>query len=118
MCIRVSFKPSRQDPTVGRLNTSFRTERIEFVLMSRKMVATSTEDLDWDLPGSELYKDIINQASAAFLEEDIKNTAALLWSSVGQNTRIGMFAMSTADMNLIVKVQTDDQGDQPRLPGV
>ena len=98
-----NFKPARQDPTIGRLNTSFRSERVEFVLMERKLVATCREDLDWELPGSERYEDVINQASAAFLEEDIDNAAALLWSSVGQNTGIGMFAMSTARMDLIEK---------------
>ena len=96
-----NFKPARQDPTIGRLNTSFRSERIEFVLMMRKLVATSPEDLDWDLPDNDLYDDIVNKASAVFFEADINHAAALLWSSIGQNTGIGMFAMSTAKMDLI-----------------
>ena len=42
-------------------------------------------------------------ASAAFFEVDISYSDSLLWSSVGQTTGIGMFAMGTTRMDLVAK---------------
>ena len=100
--IPVQFKPERGQST-EKLHASFRTERIEFVLMCRKLVITNPEDLEWDLPDNELYDEIVTAASDAFFEEDITYSDALLWSSIGQTTGIGMFAMNTNRMDLIKK---------------
>ena len=99
--IPASFKPEAGAAASSNLHSSFRAERIEFVLMKRKLVATAPEDLEWDLPENELYDEVILAASAQFIEADLTHADALLWSSVGQTTGIGMFAMSTAKMDLV-----------------
>ena len=71
--------------------------------MSRKLVATSREELEWDIPANELYDKVVTAASAPFFEEDIMFSDALLWSSVGQTIGIGMFMMSTSRLDLIEK---------------
>ena len=80
---------------------SFRAERLEFVLMYRKLTATDPADLEWDIPDSDLYDQIIVEAAAIYLEPDNTRDDTLNWSSVGQNTGIGVFAMDTARMDLI-----------------
>ena len=99
--IPASFQPEAGAAASGKLHSSFRAEKIEFVLMQRKLVATAKEDLEWDLPTQELYDEVILAASAQFIETDISHADALLWSSVGQTTGIGMFAMSTEKMDLV-----------------
>ena len=69
--------------------------------MKRKLVATRQDDLEWDLPEQELYDEVILAASAQFIEADITHADTLVWSSAGQTTGIGMFAMSTAKMDLV-----------------
>ena len=71
------------------------------MLMCRKLVGTRAEDLDWDLPENDVYDEVITSVSAIFLEANMDHHAALLWSSVGQTTGIGIFAMATAQMNLV-----------------
>ena len=95
------FKPEAGSAASSKLHSSFRTEKIEFVLMCRKLVATCQEDLEWDLPDKELYDEIVNSASATFFEPDITRADSLLWSSTGQSTGVGMFAMTTMRMDLV-----------------
>ena len=62
--IPASFKPEAGAAASSNLHSSFRAERIEFVLMKRKLVAKAQEDLKWDLPENELYDEVILAASA------------------------------------------------------
>ena len=47
--IPTRFKPER-GPAAEKYHASFRSERVEFVVMCRKLVATRAEDLEWDFP--------------------------------------------------------------------
>ena len=85
----------------SKFHTSFRSDRVEFVLMCRKLDATGQQDLEWELPENATYNAVITEASATFIEANIEHADALLWSSVGQTTGIGMFAMPTAKLDLV-----------------
>ena len=78
--VPANFRVASHEPATSKMNKSFRSERIEFVLMARKLVATKQEDLDWELPSSEVYDQVVNEASAAFFDVDI-NHACLLYTS-------------------------------------
>ena len=78
-----SFKPER-GPAAEKYHASFRSERVEFVVMCRKLMATRAEELEWDFPEKELYNTVVTEASAAFIEADPDHFNTLLWSSVGQ----------------------------------
>ena len=49
----------------------------------------------------DLYDQIVTEAAAIYIEPDIERADTLNWSSVGQNTGIGVFAMDTAKLDLI-----------------
>ena len=85
----------------AKLGSTFRAERLEFVVMCRKLTATKPEELEWDIPDMTLYDEVFTTAATAFVETDITRSDTLNWLSVGLNTGIGMFAMDTADMSLI-----------------
>ena len=84
-----------------RLDSTFRAERLEFIVMCRPLTATTPEELEWDIPETDLYDQVVTEAAAIYIEEDIERADTLSWSSVGQNTGIGVFAMDTAKMDLI-----------------
>ena len=52
--IPTNFQPTAGAAAAGNLHSSFRAEKVEFVLMMRKLVATSKDDLEWDLPDLSL----------------------------------------------------------------
>ena len=52
------FKQHGINPSTSKMNASFRSEKLEFVLMCRKLVATKQDDLEWDIPSIELYDEI------------------------------------------------------------
>ena len=95
------FQPQKGEGTASKLHNSFGTDKVEFVLMCRKLVATERGELEWDLPDQETFDEIVMTASAAFIGDEAARSDALLWSSIGQNTGVGMFAMSTSNMDWI-----------------
>ena len=95
------FKPRGGKRAASKLQSSFRTEKVEFVLMSRKLVATSREELEWELPDKDTYDEVVTAASAEFIADEVSRSDAIIWSSIGQATGVGMFAMSTAKLDLV-----------------
>ena len=49
-----------------RLDQTFRAERLKFILMYWKLTATTPTELEWDIPDSDLYDQIIVEAAATW----------------------------------------------------
>ena len=92
-------------PSTSNMMSSSRAERIEFVLMCRKLVAVMQEDLEWNLPENDTYDEIITTAGATFVEANMDHAELLQWCSIGQLTGVGMFSMSTERMDLVEQFQ-------------
>ena len=67
--------------------------------MYRKL-ATS-EELEWDVPDKDLFKEVLMTSLATLVESGSRKAAALQWSSVGQATGVGQFAMRTDIIDVV-----------------
>ena len=80
------------------LDCTFRAERIEFVIMTRKMDDINAE---WEIPEPSDFDELMNVAIADFIDDDLTRMNAIQWSSVGQQTGVGLFSMGCENMALV-----------------
>ena len=80
------------------LDCTFRAERIEFVVMTRKV---DDDNADWEIPEPEDFDVLMNNAIADFIDNDLTRMNAIQWSSVGQQTGVGLFSMGCEKMGLV-----------------
>ena len=92
----------------GELDQSFRANKVEFLVMQRKLspeekkhdtVLLEVGDVDWDIPSQEEYEDLMGQVIDVFTDEKPDLVEALKWSSVGSNTGVGCFSVGTGDLS-------------------
>ena len=80
---------------------SFRTDRIEFVVVEREIVpgegdiAARPEDLEWEFPERSMFYMIIGKAIDIYTEKDWDLIDYMSFSSVGWNTGVGLFAFGS-----------------------
>ena len=80
---------------------SFRTDRIEFVVVEREVTpgegdfAARPEDLEWEFPDRTMFDMIIGKAIDIYTEEDWDLIDYMSFSSVGWNTGVGLFAFGS-----------------------
>ena len=84
-----------------KLDSTFRAERIEFVLMCKPINPQKPADLDWSIPDAEIFDKVLPEVMAVFIEKDPTKADDISWSSVTQITGIGMFAMWAHKVELI-----------------
>ena len=86
------------------LDKTFKTELIEFVVMVKKLDTTAQIDyteIEWDMPDSNLFEQIMNEAYADFIDPDITRMDAIKWSSVGTQTGVGVFSAVASQLELV-----------------
>ena len=86
------------------LDQSFRSNRIEFMVVQRNLTPPEKEadsvlldpaDVDWSIPDQEEYEDIMGTALDIYTDERPELVHALAWSSVGSTTGVGCFSVRT-----------------------
>ena len=81
---------------------SFKTDRIEFVIVERELDETdggannqSDRDYEWEIPDRGTFDAVIGQAIDKFTEDDWDRIDYVTFSSVGWNTGVGLFAFGS-----------------------
>ena len=81
---------------------SFRSDRIEFVVVERELeageatsISGSDRDYEWEIPERSSFDAIMGQAIDLYTETDWDRIDYLTFSSVGWNTGVGLFAFGS-----------------------
>ena len=81
---------------------SFRSDRIEFVVVERELeageattISGSDRDYEWEIPERSSFDAIMGQAIDMYTETDWDRIDYLTFSSVGWNTGVGLFAFGS-----------------------
>ena len=80
---------------------SFKTERIEFVIVEREVDPEDTgasktdRDYEWEIPDRSTFDAVIGEAIDKFTEDDWDRIDYVSFSSVGWNTGVGLFAFGS-----------------------
>ena len=88
---------------------SFRSDRIEFVVVEREIVpgeedtALRPEELEWEFPERQTFDMIIGKAIDIYTEEDWELIDYMSFSSVGWNTGVGLFAFGSDKLEQMEK---------------
>ena len=80
------------------LDCTFRADRLEFVIMTRKI---DDDNAEWEIPEPADFDELMNIAIADFIDDDLTRMNAIQWSSVGQQTGVGLFSMGCENMGLV-----------------
>ena len=92
------------------LDQSFRADKIEFVLVSRKaskielerhQQVTDVNQADWDIPPTKEYDDAMGMAIDEFTRTDRSLIHVINWSSVNKTTETGVFSIKTGALKHI-----------------
>ena len=92
------------------LDQSFRADKIEFLVMIWQAtpqevtddgVVEDAGDVDWDIPNTEEYEDVMGQVFDIFTDVDNDLVHAFKWSSGGGSTGVGCFSVSTGHLDYI-----------------
>ena len=75
---------------IKNLDCTFCADRVEFVIMTRRM---DDIDSEWEIPDPADFDELMNIAIADFIDDDFTRMNAIQWSSVGQQTGVGLFSM-------------------------
>ena len=88
---------------------SFRSDRIEFVVVEREVVpgeedkTVRPEDQEWEFPDRQMFDTIIGKAIDIYTEEDWELIDYMSFSSVGWNTGVGLFAFGSDKLEQMEK---------------
>ena len=81
---------------------SFKTDRIEFVIVEREVDPEDTgassktdRDYEWEIPDRSTFDAVIGEAIDKFTEDDWDRIDYVSFSSVGWNTGVGLFAFGS-----------------------
>ena len=81
---------------------SFKTDRIEFVIVERETdpedtgaSSKSDRDYEWEIPDRSTFDAVIGEAIDKFTEDDWDRIDYVTFSSVGWNTGVGLFAFGS-----------------------
>ena len=103
-------KAQYADMDDASLNTSFRTDKIEFLVVSRPLSPaedaaqqqiTDVNEADWDIPKEAEYDDVMGEAINKFTETDSDLIHVICWSSVNRTTDTGVFSIKTGNLRHI-----------------
>ena len=88
---------------------SFKTDRIEFVVVEREIapgeeeIAMRPDELEWEFPERQMFDMIIGKAIDIYTEDDWDLIDYMSFSSVGWNTGVGLFAFGTDKLEQMEK---------------
>ena len=93
---------ARHDLECKGQEESFKTDRIEFVVVERELaegedetIIRSDRDYEWEIPDRAMFDKIIGKAIEAYTEDDWDRIDYVSFSSVGWNTGVGLFAFGS-----------------------
>ena len=59
------------------------------------------DNAEWEIPDPTEFDELMNIAIADFIDDDLTRMNAIQWSSVGQQTGVGLFSMGCENMGLM-----------------
>ena len=59
------------------------------------------DNAEWEIPDPSDFDELMNTAIADFIDDDLTRMNAIQWSSVSQQTGVGLFSMGCESMGLV-----------------